>query len=141
MQEQNAIAKRLAANSLIHQIFFTNKLNSTVNRCEKLVICKWMWESFKSNNRLYSLDISHKLSAHFPTVALVKARVPLRCAIAQWYLIPAHFKHSKFNTIYIYTSHSPFNIGTLNFLCVCMFEQLHALSAQQNKHLLGVEFS
>ena len=32
-------------------------------------------------------------------------------------------------------------LGTLHCLCVCMVTQLHALRAQQNKHLLGVDFS
>ena len=32
-------------------------------------------------------------------------------------------------------------LGTVHCLCVCMVAQLHALSAQQNKHLLSVEFS
>jgi len=32
-------------------------------------------------------------------------------------------------------------IGTLHWLCVCIVVQLHALSAQQNKHLLSVELS
>jgi len=32
-------------------------------------------------------------------------------------------------------------LGTLNCLRVCMVAQLHALRAQQNKHLLGVEIS
>jgi len=32
-------------------------------------------------------------------------------------------------------------LETLHCLCVCVIAQLHALSAQQNKHLLSVEFS
>ena len=32
-------------------------------------------------------------------------------------------------------------LGALHWLCVCMVAQLHALSAQQSKHLLNVEFS
>ena len=32
-------------------------------------------------------------------------------------------------------------LGTLHCLCVCVVAQLHALRAQQSKHLLSVEFS
>jgi len=32
-------------------------------------------------------------------------------------------------------------LGKLHCLCVCMVAQLHALSAQQDKNLLSVEFS
>jgi len=32
-------------------------------------------------------------------------------------------------------------LGTLHWLRSCMVAQLHALRAQQNKHLLNVEFS
>jgi len=32
-------------------------------------------------------------------------------------------------------------LGTLHCFCVCMVAQLHALRAQQNKHLLSVELS
>jgi len=60
----------------------------------------------------------------------------------QCYLILAHFQHSKFNTVYIYIYRiAPLTLGTLHYLCVCMVTQLHALSAQQNKHLLSAEFS
>jgi len=33
---------------------------------------------------------------------------------------------------------APLTLGTLHCLSVCMVVQLHALSAQQNKHLLSV---
>jgi len=55
----------------------------------------------------------------------------------------AHLQHSKFNTVYTYISQSPFNVGNASlFACLhgCAVA-LHALSAQQNKHLLSVEFS
>jgi len=79
---------------------------------------------------------------------------PLMCAcalpprqFAQFYLILAHLQHCKFNTAYIYISHSPSNAGNTS-LFVCMYSvhirmvaQLHELSAQQNKHLLSVQFS
>ena len=56
---------------------------------------------------------------------------------AQCYLIFAHFRHSKFNTvcIYIYIYRiALLALETLHSLSVCMVAQLHALSAQQNKH-------
>ena len=31
-------------------------------------------------------------------------------------------------------------LGTLHYLCICMFAQLHALRAQANKHLFSLEF-
>jgi len=59
-------------------------------------------------------------------------------------LVLAHFQHSKFNTvymdIYIYRI-APLTLGTLHWSCAYVVAQLHALSAQQNKHLLSVEFS
>jgi len=82
------------------------------------------------------------------------AVLPLRCATgqlrstnrqsAQCCLVVAHFQHSKFNTvymdIYIYRI-APLTLGTLHWSCAYVVAQLHALSAQQNKHLLSVEFS
>ena len=77
--------------------------------------------------------------------------LPLRCGNAQYHQTTCAVKsvsrtYFKFDTadIYIYISHSPCNaslFGTLYCLCVCMVTQLHALSAQQNKHLLSIEFS
>jgi len=66
--------------------------------------------------------------------------------LAQCYLILAHFQNSEFNTVYIYIYIYIYRIavltlGTPHSLCVCMVAQLHALSAQQNKRLLNVEFS
>ena len=53
-------------------------------------------------------------------------------------LILAHF---QLNTIYIglYRIYL-LTLGTLHSLFVCMVAQLHALRAQQNKHLLSVDF-
>jgi len=36
---------------------------------------------------------------------------------------------------------APLTLGTLHWVCICMVGQLHALNAQQNRHLLSVEFS
>jgi len=77
---------------------------------------------------------------------------PVRCAtaqlrsttrhFAQWYLILTFFQHSKYNTVYIYIYRIILlTLGTLHCLCVCVVAQLHALRAQQSKHLLSVEFS
>jgi len=46
----------------------------------------------------------------------------------------------NFNTVYIHRI-ALLTLGTLHCLCVCMVAQLHALRAQQNKHLLIAEFS
>jgi len=78
-----------------------------------------------------------------------RAVFPLRCAtaqlrsatrqFAQCYLIFTHFQHSKL-TVYIHRI-ALLTLGTIHCLCVCMAAQLHALRAQQNKHLFNVEFS
>jgi len=46
----------------------------------------------------------------------------------------------NFNTVYLYRI-ALLTLGTLDCSCVCMVAQLHALSVQQSKHLLSVEFS
>jgi len=56
---------------------------------------------------------------------------------AQCYIIIAQLQHSKLNTVHLSLS----SIGTLHWLRICMVAQLHALSAQQNKYLLSVQFS
>ena len=60
--------------------------------------------------------------------------------VAQCYLILAHFQNSKFKKVYIYGI-APLTLGALHCLCVCMLAQLHVIRAQQNKHLLRVDFS
>jgi len=66
------------------------------------------------------------------------------CAIAQYHHTICAVK-SRFRALptiqikyCICISHS---LSTLHWLCVCMVARLHVLSAQQNKHLLSVEFS
>ena len=59
---------------------------------------------------------------------------------AQCCLIVAHFQHSKLNTASIHRI-ALLTLGTFHCLYVCMVAQLHRLSAQLSKHLLGVEVS
>jgi len=72
---------------------------------------------------------------------------PLRCTTAQLLSTTRKFvqcflilAHSTFNTVCVYRI-ALLTLGTLRCLYVCMIGQLHALRAQQNKHLLSVEFS